>query len=885
MRLGARNDDHERQAERAADAVLRGESLSPLDAFGSSGAHVLRRAPGVEASGRVEGSLHLGDSPLQSVVRRASDGSAAPSDARLASIAAPRDPGDPLDSGTRARLEPAFGADLSSVRLHRGEGAARAARALGAKAFTRGEHIWLGAGRQPSDLRLMAHEAAHVVQSRQANERAVRRASEPAPSPVASPTAVSLPYVELKGLAGGVVPEEILESFAEGERTKQVEFGYGAIAKGIVELRRRGNELALAKERASLPLHHPWLESIAKELAWVGPKLVLSMSGGAVKGEVGFDGVDRARDVLAKLKSAAGALGLRGFSIPSIPGSPLRYADGRLELSMENVGITLGQVCQGSFSIGIGDERVKSFSGTVTVKVDGLADGQLDLKLDEAGRVVGATELALRLGERFGGGVQVTWDGEALRGDGSVDYTGEKLKGKVTLRFGPRETEINAEAPSPEARSRRGSRDQAGYAVSGTGELDFHFTDWLSGKAQVDVDADGHITIVGEIRPQSEVELFPQKTYEKQLFKIEARAIYGVPVLGNIFLFANVGMDATGMIGPAKLHDISVVGTYSTDPEQAQDFSITGALTISAAAGARLRGEGGAGLTILKHDLKFGAGIQAFAGVRGYADARPTIGYREPEAGPGNDKQGEFFLKGELELAAQPVLALDGDLFVELDSPWWSPAPDKKWTWPLGGKEYPLGSSLGIKAGVDYVIGSEEWPKVELQPVEFDGQKFMTDLFARNPPPPAGERGEKAASWKEGEATSSGGEAAAAGTTPPPPPSATGGKAEVGQVDPRVMEAERAHRSDPSPRDAAAPKGAPSGESDEPQKEQRLAEAVEDLAEGRKLCDQDGVGLEEAERFASAVKAKHGVFTSLEVVDEDGDLFFEYAASPKCRVP
>ena len=63
------------------------------------------------------------------------------------------------------RIQSAFGTghDLSGVRAHIGGPAALASRALGARAYTTGERV---AFRAPPDLRLAAHEAAHVVQQR-----------------------------------------------------------------------------------------------------------------------------------------------------------------------------------------------------------------------------------------------------------------------------------------------------------------------------------------------------------------------------------------------------------------------------------------------------------------------------------------------------------------------------------------------------------------------------------------------------------------------------------------------------------------------------------------------------------------------------------------------
>ncbi len=68
----------------------------------------------------------------------------------------------------RQRLERGFLADLTAVTIHTGPGPDRLARALGADAFTYGSSIYFRDGTYRPDtargLRLLAHEAAHVVQ-------------------------------------------------------------------------------------------------------------------------------------------------------------------------------------------------------------------------------------------------------------------------------------------------------------------------------------------------------------------------------------------------------------------------------------------------------------------------------------------------------------------------------------------------------------------------------------------------------------------------------------------------------------------------------------------------------------------------------------------------
>jgi len=74
--------------------------------------------------------------------------------------------GEALPGEVRGELERTFGTDLEDVRVHTGSQAQNVAVTLSARAVTHGAHIFLGPGERPTDLALMAHEVAHVVQQR-----------------------------------------------------------------------------------------------------------------------------------------------------------------------------------------------------------------------------------------------------------------------------------------------------------------------------------------------------------------------------------------------------------------------------------------------------------------------------------------------------------------------------------------------------------------------------------------------------------------------------------------------------------------------------------------------------------------------------------------------
>jgi hypothetical protein len=79
-----------------------------------------------------------------------------------------RTPGQRLDSTTRGTMESRFGHDFSRVRVHADPRASDSARAVGAGAFTVGDHVVFDSGFYSPETQggrvVLAHELAHVVQ-------------------------------------------------------------------------------------------------------------------------------------------------------------------------------------------------------------------------------------------------------------------------------------------------------------------------------------------------------------------------------------------------------------------------------------------------------------------------------------------------------------------------------------------------------------------------------------------------------------------------------------------------------------------------------------------------------------------------------------------------
>jgi LysM repeat protein len=140
-------DRHEQEAERVSEQVMGMGAPMPRPADGAS--------PG--AAGSHGGGGRTAPPVVQQTVRSG---------------------GQPLDTATRAFMEPRFGHDFGRVRVHADGRAAESARAVSARAYTLGHHVVFAAGQfapaSGAGRRLLAHELTHVVQQEGTGARVQR---------------------------------------------------------------------------------------------------------------------------------------------------------------------------------------------------------------------------------------------------------------------------------------------------------------------------------------------------------------------------------------------------------------------------------------------------------------------------------------------------------------------------------------------------------------------------------------------------------------------------------------------------------------------------------------------------------------------------------------
>ncbi len=857
--------------------------------------------------------------------------------------------GQPLSKSSQSYFEPRFGESFENVRVHTGRQAEETSAALNAQAFTRGSDIFFGSGHyQPdshSGRKLLAHELTHVVQQgasssligtkklpghgEKSKNNIIQKKSNPAPTDIPTATEKDLmpkEVFDLKGQPKFPATEEI-DEYLKSQKQKRglLKVKFGKLAEGTIEVQRDGKNKIKTRKQQPLPLNLPFFKPLQRRFPELEPSLLLNISKNKIKGGIGIKDNKLLKGNLFKKNPEL--LGLSGFVLPKVPSLVNKIQDGSLILGPNTFDASLGGMFSTTITLELKDESINSFEANANLEIEGLVNSTLNLSRNPEGVLSGNVDVAVQLPKEVSGNVKIFFNGESITGTGTVGYQGEKLSGNVTLNVmeaekadkleaekkappeGEGETPAVAEAPKKKKDGRKKSKTQPSLVVFGDGELDYSFSDWLTGKAQVIVDRKGFLTVIGKITPQAEIPLFEQKDYRQNLFETNITIPYGLKVVGNVNIFAGLGIDGVAKLGPGKFHNITVDGTYSTDPQKSQNFDIRGSLNISAYAGLELRGEGGVGVEILDHDLKAGAGVTASAGLKGYVEATPIVGYREKPSEQAEDKKGEFFLRGDMEIAAQPVFGLSGDLFVEVDSPWWSPLPDKRWTWPLFNKEYPLGQSYAIGASIDYVFGSGKAPGFKFQPAKFDASKFYTDLYSDKAKKKSGGGQEKQGAWKEKNTKQA-----------EPPPKVDGkGTAELGKgetkpeaktkvkpggpkkqkrgVGPNAKTAEgklvknlekETKKRGGKPKGTKDPKGAANAE--DTTAASKNAEHNEKLIQGLKALDavtnryaEMGANEEEIKGGVKSVRRKFKVFKSIEPIEENGFWYFHYTASPKSK--
>jgi len=168
LTVGAVGDKYEQEADRVAAQVMR-MSIPPdhspqVQRFGEEDNPVQRWSLAQSITPVVHRRVDE-QVQMRELVQRAFQAGGNEASGDLESrLNASKGGGSALAPEVRAFMEPRFGADFSSVRVHTGNDAVQMNRELGAQAFAHGSDVYFGAGKEPGNNELTAHELTHVVQ-------------------------------------------------------------------------------------------------------------------------------------------------------------------------------------------------------------------------------------------------------------------------------------------------------------------------------------------------------------------------------------------------------------------------------------------------------------------------------------------------------------------------------------------------------------------------------------------------------------------------------------------------------------------------------------------------------------------------------------------------
>jgi uncharacterized protein DUF4157 len=186
LEVGEEEDLAEREADQVAAAVEPTTAADATTGTATGSAADLPTAVPAEVAGTEAPVVGTDEEDTVRMSPMPGHGQAAPADGWEDQVQAGLHGGRPLPEEDRAEVEDRTGVDLGGVRLHDDAAADRAARAVGARAFTLGDDVAFRSGEYrphtAAGRRLIAHELTHVAQQRGGTRSAASAPAARAPA-------------------------------------------------------------------------------------------------------------------------------------------------------------------------------------------------------------------------------------------------------------------------------------------------------------------------------------------------------------------------------------------------------------------------------------------------------------------------------------------------------------------------------------------------------------------------------------------------------------------------------------------------------------------------------------------------------------------------------
>jgi Domain of unknown function (DUF4157) len=500
-------------------------------------------------------------------------------------------------------------------------------------------------------------------------------------------------------------------------------------------------------------------------------------------------------DVAISGRGFAGARGAIDVTAPPIQGSHGTFvldAQGRPSgsLTIASDRIPIPALRRGSITITLRPDGGVDVAGTGRVELGPVGGGDFTVSWTEGVLRIGA-DATINVPPLHPVVVRADYVDGQLAGEVTTGITIGPLSGDVLLRY--REGVFSGEGRLAYALGRFNGwvlvRVDPQGVVSGEGEATFRLSDWLQGTIGLVVHPDLNVDAHGELVVPNDITLFDAWRFERNFFHFEQDfPLWGItiPVVGSIGLIASVHANAgfRASFGPGVLRNIRATGDVSTRPDTEPAFTISGDFNIPAGAEIVLIVGGGIGLAALIAKIEGGIDLNGIAGIYGAITLTPTFAYRN----------GQYSLKGEalLQAAAQLRASINAYARVVAGIGWLSGEVWRK-DWQLAEWRFDTGWHVGLKAGIEYVLGQPFEPHIDFEQVDVDPTALIKAAVPNSgepvpappsPPAPAaefhaaeGEAGATVAPTGGGAGAPGGGGGAsppgAGGSAPPAPGTAT----------------------------------------------------------------------------------------------------------------
>lgn len=643
--------------------------------------------------------------------------------------------GHALDDSTRAFMESRFGRDFGDVRVHDDGAAHQAADQLQADAFTTGRDIYFNRGQyapgSPSGQALLAHELAHVAQ--QDHGSPMPEGSVSSPGDPVEREADALSDAALRGGAGP---------------SPQAPAGGPSISR-MPAIRRQASDAAPPTQAPAPTPAAPGTYGITL----AGATLALELA-----------------TIMRYKRDGKISVPSRLLRSSPIPGFQLTEVTIDLDEDNTPVGGTVGASLaipplEGSGTLTL--DRQGNASGTITVlfqskKIPGLKDVQATARADRNDFAL-ETDVGFDL-PKVTGSLHYKYEKGKHSGKGKGKYVGAKLEGEIEI--------IMSEAGR----------------LSGSGRLEMELFKGLRGAVDVAVDEKRNVKVVGKLTVPGQVELFPEKKYEKNFFSFEKKfPLWGftIPVIDvNVGLFAEIHANAgfRAKFGPGVLRNIELTGEFGTDPEAATEFGLGGEFFLPAGAEVVLILGGGIGLGLAVADITGGIEAQGVAGLYTALTVRPNFKY----AG------GKYTISGLAELAGVAQVKLGINAFAKVDvGVWLFKGTVWRRDWTLAEWIWNTGLNVALRANISYTLGEDFAPDFSFETGKVDPEALVRDVMPESgkpvsapPKPPTPDKAGFSAQGAEGKQAPEAGQPKAAGPQPPGAPPSKTQKGAPGQAGP-----------------------------------------------------------------------------------------------------